>query len=91
MTNWQPIATVTPEVKDGKHFLARWPRNPEVLGGWEVCVAQYGQFGNCFISAPIGYYAGVEVWEDEGKGNNGSGFSIGYPEILPTEWCEIPE
>lgn len=87
MSAWSPIETVPIHIKDGEPFLARWR---DALDRWQVVTAYFGQYGHCFLFVPMGFEAGKEVWVEEGQGVNGSGFSIGSPEISPTEWCEIP-
>ena len=87
MNNWNAISTIPDHIKNGDEFLARWA---DCMGHWQVCIAYYGQFGDCFMTVPMGYLAGAEKWLDEGQGIDGTGFGIGAPDISPTEWCEIP-
>lgn len=84
---WKPISTAPDRIKEGQPFLGRWK---DSLEEWNSVICYYGQFGDCFLYVPMGYYAGAEKWVDEGEGINGSGFSIGEPDVHPEEWCDIP-
>ena len=75
---WKPISEAPERILAGQTFLARWEKP---LGGWQIAVAQYGQYGHCYISLPLGYEASAE---------DPYGEFIQEPLIRPEEWCDIP-
>ena len=76
---WQPIDTIPDRIKGGQPFLARWKHI--AFDDWEVCIAYYGQFGDCWIHYPNGF-----VLMAEGSSKRG----LGEPKLSPEEWCDIP-
>ncbi len=74
---WQPMATIPDRIKRGQPFLARWKN---ALEDWEVCIAYFGQFGDCWIHYPLGFVLMAE----------GPGTEIREPKLTPEEWCDIP-
>jgi len=74
---WRDIKTIPDRIKDGQPFLARWK---DIFGDWEVCIAYYGQFGDCWIHYPLGFILMAE----------GPGTSTKEPKLGPEEWCDIP-
>ena len=73
---WQPIATIPERIRGGQPFLVRWKN---IFEEWEVCMAYYGQFGDCWIHYPMGF-----VLMAEGP------TELKEPRLAPEEWCDIP-
>lgn len=71
---WQPISVAPKRIKKGQPFLARWK---DAMDEWQVVVAYYGQFGDCFVAPPFGYFVVSEGPESTDK-------------VTPEEWCDIP-
>ncbi len=81
MSSWKPIKDIPDNIRQGDEFIARWIG---FLDTYEYGLAYYGQFGHCFLRAPIGYCVFSETELDPNK-------PFGQPEIFPEEFCEIPE
>ena len=77
---WRPIEDITPEIKNGEHFLGRYQ---DVMGDWQVAVCYFGHRGHCWVTLPLGYGCYRETGPEPGD--------LGAPEIHPQEWCEIPK
>jgi len=81
MSSWKSIKNIPDNIQQGDKFIARWRG---LFNTYEYGIAYYGQFGNCYLTAPLGFCVFSEPADIDGDG-------FGQAEIFPDEFCEIPE